>query len=200
MNTRNTFALGFMVCVAFALISAQKADGQMVFFFEQDGTDMTVTASGSVDLTGLTFDGVFAIPQTQIRNIDEVGYIWSNIQEDDLVYAVPNPYFLFSANIPPTNGIATGDAFGLFTYNQNDGQNLAGDAFVYFSDGFTGGPVDGKFTAPNTSLASLGLNEGVLTWGPNPNQSLIITTVPEPTSLALLGLGGLMVQRHRRRM
>lgn len=177
------------------------AQAQLVLFFQQEALDVTITASGSVDLNGLSFYDNFGNPSSGILNNTVSGHVWSGLSPGDDIYLLPESYFLFSSLFTEAPGNATGDAFGFNTANSDVPlfAQTAGDALLYFEDGFAGGTVDGKLTIPDTALASLALNEGTLTWGPNADQRLIITTVPEPASLKVLGLAGLIVSRRRRR-
>lgn len=55
-------------------------------------------------------------------------------------------------------------------------------------------------TFNGVTAASVGLVDQTITWGAGGSQrEITITTVPEPSSTALLGLGGLalMLRRHR---
>ena len=195
-----THKLTLALLASIVLMVAGNAQAQLVLFFQQEAADVTITASGSVDLNGLSFSEDFGGPSSDILNDTNSGHVWSDLSPGDDIYLLPESHFLFSNLFAEAPGNATGDAFGFTTANSDVplfGQ-MAGDAHLYFEDGFAGGTVDGKLTIPGTALVSLGLNEGILTWGPNADQRLIITTIPEPTSLALLGLGGFMILTRRR--
>ena len=57
----------------------------------------------------------------------------------------------------------------------------------------SGAPLSGTLTFTGTDLATRGLTPGsyVCSWGSGPHaDSLTLNVIPEPTSAALLGLGG----------
>lgn len=88
-------------------------------------------------------------------------------------------------------GVGVNGTFNSFDINQEDG-------LAYMANGGNIWHIDlasGQASNPLTGTVSTNGNS----IGPGGTRIVAMTTVPEPTSLALLGLGGLLVTRRRRR-
>jgi len=168
------------------------SQAELLLTFTQVNANVVVSASGEVDLAGLGSPRPFGLvrnPGTgEIRGEAVFGRVWSGIVLNDDSYNFNTTYTLFSEEFPERTGLSTGDDFGLFANGQT--------ATIYFSDGFTNGPISGELVLNNTQLDDLGLNTGGFSWGPGENQRISI--VPEPASLAIIGLGGFALARRRR--
>ncbi len=129
-------------------------------------------ASGDLRTTGLFFDNQMPLNDL-IQNFKYGNTIDFNVT--------------FSQNLPPG---ANGSTFSLILWDQPDGfgtQHL-------IAPGFANQPDNG---GPGAALIS---NDGGPTTGPAPANPAVTASVPEPGTLALLGLGvgGLLAWRRRR--
>jgi hypothetical protein len=166
------------------------ASGGLYISFIQDGADVVVTASGSVDVTGATLlEGEFN-GDAHLAESSGFDRLWSLSHGDDL-YSIANSGSLFTEDFDQLNATSfSGDSFGLWA-------DTVFNAFIlYVPDGFTSGTLSGTLTFSNTLLQDFGVIEQTVSWGGSPEQS--VTVVPEPASIGLLGLvsGGLFFTRR----
>jgi hypothetical protein len=169
------------------------ASGGLYISFIQDGADVVVTASGSVDVTGATFGGDFAAGDVHLaESSSNADHLWNLAYSDD-GYSIANSGSLFTENFDQLNATSfSGDSFGLWAADAVFNASF----ILYVPDGFTSGTLSGTLTFSNTLLQDFGVIEQTVSWGGSPEQS--VTVVPEPASIGLLGLvsGGLFFTRR----
>lgn len=191
--TMKTCLSALSAVVAFTSIS----QAGLTISFEQQGTDLFISAAGSVDVSGLVFVGDVA-PDLAARNVRADPDRFTNTSGGDDLYRVANEGNLFTESF---NTIAasdfSGDSFGLYA------SDIFNQFAIYVPDGFVSGPISGSLTFPNTLLTDLGPIQQTRSWGPGPDQFVRVSIVPEPTGLALVLSTGWLAEvvtrrRHRR--
>lgn len=154
--------------------------------------------SGTLDLTGLTSDGAGTSTSSAINPSVASVTLGTTEQADIQFYSgVTGPASIGSGLLAFASS-GSGDRLTVI--------GVSGSLAVF--DGYTsGGSLAATATFEDASFASLGLLEGtyVWTWGSGANldsYTLQIgspSAVPEPSSLALIGIGGLGMALMRRR-
>ncbi len=162
----------------------------MIFSFEQVGSDLVGTASGSLDLTGANLIG--STPSYGPYLGAEFGQVIATPGQFDngltgAAYDATGPASFGTAF---ANGTATG---GVFEVSSND---------VVVPMDYAGGAITNTLTIPNASLASLGITPGDYVYtitGSGDTVTLHFAAVPEPASLGMFVLGclGLLVRRRQ---
>jgi len=179
------------------LIGPSLANAALVITAEEVGTDLLVNASGTIDLSALTFDssgnGAGTISPSSgnvLLGPVFVGY--------DQYSGISGPSS-FGPGFGP--GFPTTGSGGLVGV-------LGSNGFLRVPSGYSSGDSisSAAMTYDNSSLASLGITPGnyVWNWGAGTTADSLTFqagsgVVPAPPTLALLGLGGLLLARWRRR-
>lgn len=203
------FAKACVVAVAalvgFALSPAQAG---LVFTFAEVGSDVVMTATGSVDLTDL---------------IAQSNQSWASGNNGVQSGASSNEYVatgVAGATTTPyqTTFTTVGGSFGerAFLAPSSVSGDIAGfldgaaTDFVWVPAGYVSGTaLNGTSTFNSTTLAGMGLIPGDYTWGwsgASPDTITVsVSAVPEPStfalcSVAVAGLGFASVRRLRRRV
>lgn len=185
-------------------IFAAAASGQVTITIQQDGANVLVSGSGTVDTTGLTLNGYYDRNNEVAAQYGEVFIGSSNVEPG---YAGLSGPTSFGGGSYEFANSSTGDAFGVL-----------GDGGVLFLPGnyVSGDALSGTMTFDDTTIAELGLSDGTYTYtwdNGAPGDSLTVdiggsvttppAATPEPSSLALLGSGVLglagVVRRRMRR-
>ncbi|MBV8935836.1 MAG: PEP-CTERM sorting domain-containing protein [Alphaproteobacteria bacterium] len=174
------------------------AQARYVVTLEQQGPDVVANGSGSLDLTGLTFES----------------------SASNITIAISPSAGTMVIGPTPMTGNAADQYFGLFgptsfgsggfTVATSGSRDIVGEVFgtLYVPEGYVSdNPLSSSATWDSATLNSLGLTPGSYewTWGTGPNQNLtldiIAAAVPEPSALSVLGVGlaGLASAAVRRR-
>jgi PEP-CTERM motif len=185
--------IAFALAAALALCVVPARAG-FIITIDQVGPDVVATGSGSLNLTGLTFNGT-------VDSAPGVTPIFANITFGEGLISTGDDYgplmgpSSFGPGIGDIPTSFSGDTFGV----------VNGIGNVRVPDGYTSGtPLSGTDTFANLTISSLGLTPGTYTYT-LPNDTITVrigAVVPEPSTLALAGIGalaGLGVWARRRR-
>jgi hypothetical protein len=190
-------ALGVMGAVTVIVLAAGLANASVLVNITQSGGNVDVTATGSLDLTGATFDHVQdystgIIPggsNWYIALGTTPGMDWYQLTSVDLPFGTSGNYF--------TSGLTSGDAFSI--WGESGGTPVVG-----LTTGYTSGtPISADMVFLGETLADMTLIPGTYTFTiPNDTITVVIggNAVPEPASMALLlnGIAALGFARYRR--
>jgi len=177
-------------CLADFMGTSQDAygnsNGSTKFYFYNDNRPLTASAIFSYGPSYYNSDGMYGIGE----------YI---------SYAGYETAVLYNQYIYGRNGISAG-----FTYEQYKAEIDAGRGVLIHVQGHTMygyGYIDGTDTIQvYDTWGPAGLNPGTMTWGssyPYGSSSLaqygvtVVQIVPEPVTIILLGLGGLLIRRRK---
>ena len=170
MRTKAVYLTGILA----ALVCARPAHAVVVMTLEQVGPNVVATGSGTVNLTGLSFDGFGLAP-----------YIFPG--EAVLLEGNGNTLEAYGGIPGPTN---FGSGLGTFA-STGTGDPLAiegtfgeiGVPFGYVS----GAALSSTATFDNITLAGLGVTDGIYTWtwgsGTDADSLTLYAGVPAPTSV-----------------
>lgn len=184
------------------LVLVTNLNAMLLFSLQDVGSDLVLTASGSVDsITGLTVD-----------TINQPGGN-SNMQASaGLFVAGTGTSYNQYSNVSGPNSIGPGGGFGIATGGSSGpfaGINGSGGGLYTQGNYVVGTPINSTSTWTGASLASYGITPGVYTWtwGGGSGDSAVlyagVTPIPEPaTYIALAGFCGLglFVWRRRKRV
>lgn len=170
------------------------AHSAIVIVALETGGDVVFSYSGTIDTTGASLAGGQALSAYSgiIPNLGIVGN--SGTPYDG--YAITGGG-TFGTGVNTVATISTGDSF----------QIRSSDLRVRLPDNYVSGTtisgttISGDITFTGTDFTTLGVDSSSnITWNlPNDSISLQFTAIPEPSSTALLGLGGLAFALRRRR-
>lgn len=192
-----------LASLAGALILTQSAHAIVTAQFTQEGDDVRVSFSGTLDLDPSVADDSSPYTSSSYAGVEPVSTVGLNS-------TVPNIFqqSLGSNTITtlaPTFTIDNADIVGAFGFG---GGNL-----TWSADLITGGTVDAvseltvtpasnHFYLRDKTLIGIGANtltEGQTLWTAGiTNDTIIFSTIPEPSSTLLLGLSSLALTRRRR--
>lgn len=177
------------------LLSPMVANGDIIMTITDDGTDLTMLATGTYDNVGLAVVGTTFLGVSAIVGPDQCCYGWETGQDNSVNYAASY------------SGSLTGTANALFadvvsTTNPFWFWHLAG-RITFQSGAPLVGSVNESATFFGTTLASLGMVAGEsiqVSWGDNIATIQTFAAVPEPGTLALLGIGlfGMGLSRRKK--
>jgi hypothetical protein len=156
--------------VAGALLCAGWAKATTVFSMQQVGLDVTVTGSGTIDLTDLSLRANGA---ASALTIPSVATLLIGVGNYDIYQTVSGPSNFGSGGAANATS-ATGDRLAI----------IAGQ-FIDVPLGYVSGTaLSGTATWSNTTLAQLGVTPGTYTWnwgsGAHADSLTLVITAPEP--------------------
>jgi hypothetical protein len=199
MNVRIAPRVSVTLAAVLLLFAFQaRSEAGLVFTMDQVGSDVVVTASGTVNTAGLT---------KTTETAPNVGSIW------------PSTGLLWIAGSAATGagtdiyesiiGPASFGGGGVALATSGSGDEVVLDASGTLSvpkDYISGTAISGTMTFAGTTIAALGATPGTYTWtwGSGPDADFAtLNVVPEPGSLALFGLSalgvGLIAYRRRKK-
>jgi hypothetical protein len=194
---RLTGAIGAMAAVAAIVSAAGAANASVVINVTESGGNVDVTAKGSLDLTGATFDhqqpySTGIIPggsNFYIALGSTPGMDWYRFTSVNLPFGTSTNFF--------TSGLTSGDAFSIWGFS-------GGAPLVGVATGYTSGTlVSASMVLAGQSIAGMTLIPGTYVFGlPGDTVMLNIAggSVPEPATWAVMLLGfGLAGAALRRR-
>jgi hypothetical protein len=177
-----------MVLATLLIGAAGRADAGIIINFQQVGSDVVATGSGSIDKTGLTLGGGNSDRARLDPGFALVLEGPTSFTPTGLYSGATGPASFgtgFSDEFP-TSG--SGDIFGV----------SGGTAVIALPSGYTSGTsLSATDTYTGKTIAGLGLIPGTYTytWGTRDSDHTltvnIIGPAPEPASLAIWGLGAL---------
>jgi hypothetical protein len=194
MTTRKHVIYGVLALVSLlGLGITQSARANFIAIINQVGTDVVVTGSGTIDLTGLSFFANGSVANAAIIPIQ--GLLALNHGPIQLYANISGP-FSFGSGASTLASSSSGDAVGLDGFGSNR---------LFVPSGYvSGNPLSDTSTYNNATFASLGITPGTYTWTWGTGihaDSFELQIVPEPSTSALLGLTGIgaAVMTYRRR-
>jgi hypothetical protein len=187
--------LGAITAITVLVLAAGTANGSMVINITQAGANVDVAATGSLDLTGATFDhqqnySTGIIPggsNWYIALGTTPGMDWYQLTGVTLPFGTSTNYF--------SSSLTSGDAFSIWGFS--GGTPLVGLPTGYQS----GSPISADMTLQNETIPDLTLIPGTYTFTiPNDTITLNIEAVPEPSTWAMMlnGLAAFGFASYRR--
>lgn len=179
-------------------LATAQTQADIIVTVTESGGDVLWSGSGSIDTTVLPSPGFSGPPGGFFNPAADLFVLGtgSALPYQD-AWTGPSSLpgsFSFPSGLQP----GTGDAFGW--------RPTATDLQLFLPAGYTSGDsLAGTTTLAGQSFATLGLTGGDTVWTHGSGQSLTLSVtggaaaVPEPSSLALLGLGGIGFVFYRRK-
>lgn len=199
------------------LASAGAARADLTFTLVESGSNIIVTGTGSLDLTGLTrteeayntgsfgdvlWPAIAGISVGEQALVDVYDLASGGLIPFDQTGAAPfgtGPGHNFAAS-PHGDDFWDGDYFGLFISSGSSGGGpFLYDYGVFVPTGYQSGAVlSGSLEITDESFASLGIDVGTFV-SYYDNNTVTVHVVPAPSGAAALAFGGVLASRRRRR-
>lgn len=175
--------LGAIAIITVVALAPGLANASVLINITQSGGNVDVTASGSLDLTGATFE--FNIPYSTgiipggsnwyVALGTTAGMDWYQLTGVDLPYGTSGNYF--------TSGLTSGDSFSI--WGESGGAPLVGVPTGYTS----GTAISADMTLTGQTIAGMTLIPGTYTFS-LPNDTVILniagSSVPEPSTWVMM--------------
>lgn len=167
-------------------LGAFSASATLIYSVQQDGNNVVVECSGSLNLSGMTLSGSSS-SQSGIRGDDAILSVGPNISGD---------YYRVNSGYTGTGPIGSGTFYTAANANSGDAvffNYWSGIAVVVDSGYVSGGELLGTATFNSKTIADLGLTAGQYnySWGSGSTADSItvnVGVVPEPATAGLLGI------------
>lgn len=178
-----------VACAMAFLFMPEAARAAVILTVEQVGIDIVATATGSLDLTALT---KFNTSPSDAR-------LWP---VESIITVGPYAYGDSYSGFNTTSGPFGSGASILAFFATGDTVGMAGAPYgtLTVPMGYISGtPLSGTATWPNRFIEDIGLNLGtyVSTWGSGEHaDQFTVLVIPEPSTLALAGLGLFVLAGH----
>jgi hypothetical protein len=196
MSLKRLVSPGFALLAAIVLTPCAASATPYVVKLVQHRNNVVATGSGAFDLTGLTIDTSF----TSIGGYANGLFAASS----DVSLGPISDYSLLDAYTGFTGPVSFGDGVGEYaTSGTGDVVEITGNPAywgvpaLFVPSGYVSDtPLASGVTLDNATFASLGVMPGTYTWtwGTGADQSFtLVTAVPEPAALGMLGLGVLLI-------
>lgn len=189
--------LGFAASAAAVLLAPVPASASpYIVRLVQDGSSVVASGSGSVDLTGLTFDQEYLFGAASLW--PSLGYLLAGTGGDLDGYTGFVGPASFGSGSFPVEAARTGDRVGIIGSSSSFGHPVLWVPTGYLS----ASALSNTSTFASASFTSLGVTPGsyVWTWGTGAEQSFTLNIVevpkidaPEPAALGMFGLGALLI-------
>lgn len=203
LNRRTSALTALLVC--FVCLCGPASFAGLVVTFEESGSDVTATLSGSINALGTPHDTPTQPIDSAVRTKDSILYIGSGTN----VSTAKNEFKYTGSTFPSTGGVTTNfNRANSSTANVPDQAFLIGHASFFLSPSYTlGTPFTGVITWQDKTLSELELIPGQYSatlFGSSSTVTVNVTSaVPEPSTWALaiggLACGGWSLARRRRR-
>ncbi|HEX5325292.1 MAG TPA: PEP-CTERM sorting domain-containing protein [Acetobacteraceae bacterium] len=189
-------AIGAAMLIGTAL-SAPPAEAGYIVTLTQVGTDVVATGSGTIDLTGLTFNRTAGDPAAVFPSAGGIITGPATVTSEDAYGGFSGPASFGSGGFSFADS-GSGDVVGI----------VSSTGLLSVPSGYvSGSALSDTATYDNQTFATLGITPGSYVWtwgsGTDADSFTLDVGVPEPGSLALLataliGLGALGWSRRRR--
>ena len=195
MKSRHT-KVATLAAILFTFGSlAGGANAAILVTISDDGTDLTMTATGSYDFSGVTNYVGGELPVIAAVAPQAAGGIYGWYTTN----ATRNYIVNYSGSLTGSSGVFSPDSVTTTNpfYFSTDASTIS-----FMDDAFTRGSVNETAVFNGVTLASLGMVAGesvIVTWGDDSATIQTIQTIPEPSSTLLLGLGALGILARRKR-
>lgn len=181
--------------VALAMAGALNASASMIWTIEQVGADVVVsTAGGSLNLTGLTYQFDYPIPANNaISSFYGPWARFGNISADGATLPYYNGFTLDNQLSSSVELYATSTSGEHYFFQDN--------MFCLPEDSGSGATLGAaSMTFANTTLSAMSLSDGeYASWSwAGDSMTITVGAVPEPASVMMIGLGGLLIAGYRR--
>ncbi|MEO1497019.1 MAG: PEP-CTERM sorting domain-containing protein [Planctomycetota bacterium] len=179
------------------LLMATSAVADVTFTVTESAGTITFAGQGSLNTAGVSPDVVFEFQDPFVESNNPTLILGAEVGNAQILTVDDNgdsldPFGTSSVELPL--GSLTGDILGF----QNNGGQFQ---LILDSNYVSGSPLSASGTFSGTILG-VGLTPGTYVYsydgadGSGPNDTITVVVVPEPNTLALLGLGGLIVARR----
>ncbi|WP_417738308.1 PEP-CTERM sorting domain-containing protein [Rosistilla oblonga] len=201
-----------IACIAMTGVMAEQLHAGVIITYYDDGVDLFFDYAGSLDAdtgTGTIVNENFSVISA-IGTAQTVFYSTANgyvfVGNDNGA----KPQGLFATNIrtdfTPQDGYSSGTGFMFGVNHTTDGTTVTNvSVSVWGNWGAANTPINGRLVLPGQTVLGIGMVDGwsaQTEWGTITfRDAASVSTVPEPTSLAIFGIGalGLVASRRRRK-
>lgn len=190
VGRRVYLAAACALALTISLLGAGHAQAAIESILFEDNGDVVFEYSGSINTDGLSTLNAGGFTGGQIDPSKGIVYSMAPGISPDVYEIAPVPAFgsIFGAGNEVRSH--TGDSFGFA--NDFGGELLLAPGYVSNDN------LLGRAVFEGTSFAEFGVIPGTYSVDIGNGDTITLTVVPEPTSLALLGLGGLALFRRSR--